>query len=296
MGFAWSRGSAAGDSERDGRDSGELSAVAVSAHRFREGKEAGWRQDSSSPEASAPDVQGVAGEARGGHQAAVGGGEEGGAEGVVKGQGGPHSPTKQQPLNWNWLRHFIVAIKQRTTVAVLAWLTSILALVMTGIQSRATEVATERAQRAWVTVDHSDLGNLLNTSAPTLGMVFLKNSGPSPASNVRPTVRFVISYSTAPPWQLDRVHEVSVGIIGPGGTGSSAARLKPPSRDDVAAIGSGKAHLFLYGIVTYDDIFGKSRWTKFCFRNEEVDPLLGPLTTERGSWASLTCGFWNEMN
>ena len=36
------------------------------------------------------------------------------------------------------------------------------------------------------------------------------------------------------------------------------------STEIIAFIAQGKAYLAIYGIITYDDVFGAHHWTKFC--------------------------------
>jgi hypothetical protein len=80
--------------------------------------------------------------------------------------------------------------------------------------------------------------------------------------------------------QIDRVQQI--GLIGTGEADKlvqQAATGKPPSTNPTPAPAptpslvmpsvenrAGK-QIYAYGIVTYDDIFGKHHWTKFCFLN-----------------------------
>jgi hypothetical protein len=42
-------------------------------------------------------------------------------------------------------------------------------------------------------------------------------------------------------------------------------KLLPQTPDIIEAIETGKKFIYLYGIITYRDIFGTDQWVKFCY-------------------------------
>ena len=52
--------------------------------------------------------------------------------------------------------------------------------------------------------------------------------------------------------------------------GTEEIELLKLSKDDISDINLGKAYVAVHGTITYDDIFGRSHWLKFCSYNSPV--------------------------
>jgi len=191
-------------------------------------------------------------------------------------------------------RRGALALWKKDPLAVLAWFISFMAIVLAGIQWRSAELATERGQRAWLSVERVELGDLIpGDKPPVFTMAFFKNTGPTPALNVRPVMRVVVTDKPLD-WALIGEGTVSNGVIGAGAVASSGLQAPTLTPMDMANLLAGTSRVYLYGVVKYEDVFGKRRETRFCFMNDKIHPEHGPLVDEKRSWAALSCEAGNE--
>lgn len=126
------------------------------------------------------------------------------------------------------------------------------------------------AQRAWLGVNNIKSGELKE------GLVFRtevewKNSGLTPATNVRAFVRY--KYRPAASTGSE-----SLSTILPGGTARSPTQPVVIATEDIATIRTGKATFHLFGRATYDDVFGRHHHTTF---GAKYDP-------DTGDWINLS--------
>jgi hypothetical protein len=63
---------------------------------------------------------------------------------------------------------------------------------------------------------------------------------------------------------------ISWQLIPPGGEIQVDSQIIP--QEQLSAVKAGKSPLFVYGTVWYEDIFGASHWTQYCW---SVDPNRG---------------------
>jgi hypothetical protein len=115
-------------------------------------------------------------------------------------------------------------------------------------------------ERAWVnpfqTVLHSDNG--LTTFYFILNF---KNIGKTPALNIAAAMDVVTNIVPTPYLNSYPPTNLSKGILFP----DVQMSIKTREYGGYGDIASGKTQIFPYGIVTYDDIFGKHHWIRFCF-------------------------------
>ncbi|MBK6414183.1 hypothetical protein [Sphingopyxis sp.] len=122
-------------------------------------------------------------------------------------------------------------------------------------------ISAERQDRAYLAVDPGGINRTKSNRA--VGDIVIRNVGKIPAKNVMSFVRLKTMRSTnvgALDWPSDGV--IADRTIQPGGemrrssTGTTAIK----NIDDPAV------HIFVWGIIRYDDGFGRPRFTRFCHR------------------------------
>jgi hypothetical protein len=147
-----------------------------------------------------------------------------------------------------------------------------LALTREGL--RITREANEVSQRAWLTVKSSTLAKPLAIGeAPTV-IVQIVNSGRSPALKVlvsgavfsRAKLRPEDMAEGAPPGR----RPFSRMVIGPDTSTTVPMDSDEPITRQVQidAIHAGLWRLYTKGFISYRDIFGKARKSRFCFRSD----------------------------
>jgi hypothetical protein len=122
-------------------------------------------------------------------------------------------------------------------------------------------------ERAWVAPVSTGLrSEPAKVGSGTIFVVPYTNTGKTLALHVRSWIN-----------RTDIPHLQQITDSDPIGTGGGYAILPPGSVDntstsgipitesDVKGIKRGAIHVFIYGTISYDDIFGKSHWTQFCF-------------------------------
>jgi hypothetical protein len=167
--------------------------------------------------------------------------------------------------------------------------------VVSFYQWRATRESLEIAERAWVTAtqfkfaDHPRVGEIPRAT------IDFTNAGNSPAANVK-LIRFMTFTNGLYPQpgpELDRLPEIgsaerlSTGVIGPSGAIHTDIALgRAITEDEFKRIQTGASRLYVFGVLEYNDIFGKARRTEFCF----LSPDFG---TER-ELSLAVCSHWNR--
>lgn len=137
------------------------------------------------------------------------------------------------------------------------------------VAAEAARLAVDEAQkasqielRAYIGLDSAKIKNVSAGKRPAFLLQF-KNAGRTPARNV-------VLWST---YKYDGVPETiarspgastSNSTVSPDGViGGPQELSRPLSAAEVAAIRAGKAALYVFGEVTYEDIFGVTRYTRF---------------------------------
>lgn len=147
-------------------------------------------------------------------------------------------------------------------------LTAIAAFIAIWMSNRALEAsinASRADQRAWVGVVEAGLGG------PPSGLqIVVENSGKSPARNVLQAAGWkrvphdtVIDVEA----EVSKRHPTTQGVLQP----NARRNLGPldettPKQEEVAAVDLGSFDFYVFGLLTYDDIFGASHRTKFCMK------------------------------
>lgn len=152
-------------------------------------------------------------------------------------------------------------------------------------------------QRAWVGPTQAFPAEYLNGNKKVYveegqqikGGVFITNSGRTPARNLNTLISLISLKADAkldPKYMVDATTQPSNTVMQPGMTFS----LRPlpikgiVSKADIDDLASGRYIIYMFGLITYEDIFGHPHSTKFCMY---VTP---DFTTFRG------CSAYNEAD
>jgi len=194
-------------------------------------------------------------------------------------------PKTSNPSRWKRLKDWVKRESSFTDWCITAFT---LALAVTGIYqytviNRQLDVM-RKDERAWVEFlplpdkPGSDITSVhLDPGQPMTYPLGIKNTGKTPARNMVTKIYLdIVDASQEPP--LERVvtdtYErgvITAGIVFPDGdikqpivrpTENGKPRLTTDS--EVNAVREAKAYIAIYGIITYDDVFGVHHWTKFC--------------------------------
>ncbi len=130
--------------------------------------------------------------------------------------------------------------------------------------SQANNITTESAERqdrAYLTVEPGGINRTKSDRA--VGDVIVRNVGRIPAKNVKTYVRIKSAHSKDVGklgWPTDGVD--SDRAIQPGGE----MRRSSTGTTAIKNIDDPKVYVYVWGIVNYDDGFGRNRFTRFCHR------------------------------
>jgi hypothetical protein len=153
----------------------------------------------------------------------------------------------------------------------LAWLTGILAASTVGLWGvtyftlRHGRESAQRQLRAYMSVRRATLMDAAGTQE---GRVILENNGETPARYVRGWISVgPQNYPTAESVFARRQHPiVSQATVGKGRRAILQAKLANPLTDfEKSAIAHGHAAIYMFGEVTYEDVFGEEWVTPFRF-------------------------------
>jgi hypothetical protein len=238
----------------------------------------------------------------------------------------PAEPTHESPKNKRerfrkWLQHWNVVFQ-----LIVPSLFSLAVIIVIAIQAliynkqltqmkRATRAATKAAkaskessdtakksidfaresarldQRAWVTTTTSQLAKPLVIGEKPLVTVSIINSGKTPALNVITGGDADISEELSDVnFNMPIIRIKSKFVLGPGVTGKTTCEGLNPVVDqtEIDDLKNGqRLRLYVRGVITYDDVFGRSHQTTFCAWINGKD-LEGPTMH--------SCGFGNKSD
>jgi hypothetical protein len=156
--------------------------------------------------------------------------------------------------------------------------------VQAGNQARNTEKLAISAnqsmylgERAWIfpqEIHTESESKMYEVNKPLVVRITFHNTGRSPATNVRAvtTMGFAHSNGSIPKripktWDYSKLGSVFLGTVQVGESPASGhyAVIPMVQQADYDAIASDRLHVFIYGKLTYCDIFGKEHWTSFCY-------------------------------
>jgi hypothetical protein len=122
-------------------------------------------------------------------------------------------------------------------------------------------------QRAWVGPVEALMPKSAESPEPHLG-VKIMNSGKTPARKLRSQIstQYLPAGAEFVPIYKDVSMKPSISVIQPGMRINllSLATLGIMTRQEMDGVRAGRNILYLYGLLTYEDIFGRPHWTKFC--------------------------------
>jgi hypothetical protein len=181
------------------------------------------------------------------------------------------------------------------------------------LQLRESHNALMVDQRAWIAVEPSspksfhkatgfyDSDLNIKVGEPLFVPMRVSNTGKTAAKNLDVKLfAGIIDADKEPP--LDRVEDthptafthIVTGTLSPSdGIQHDIPRFfkdgnhpEPLSAEEFKALEEGRAYIAVYGIATYDDIFGTHRWTKFC----------GWIPTVKGAFEAKECTKFNDVD
>jgi len=172
---------------------------------------------------------------------------------------------------------------------------STIALFLLGFQIRYSSIANQRQLRAYVVPELSSIANVANVIPdppeleqyarvvnPKIGPVAtigIKNVGQSPSYNVVHTASIYLRAYTNPPVTLVKLPnegDPSTIILGPGVGTSMDVWLNDPLSDlETANLKAGLAVIYVVGVITYTDIFGKNHSTHYQLQHHSSTGKIG---------------------
>jgi hypothetical protein len=128
-------------------------------------------------------------------------------------------------------------------------------------------------QRAWVATDGFGTGRDVSDGMPIEVAVVLKNSGKTPALNVRHK-RVIDLSKTFPgaPW-VSAYDDESRTVIAPGATIIFSVRSEPQPIGTAAWFKDGRLDMFITIRIDYDDVFGAHHTTTACMSRKFTESL-----------------------
>jgi hypothetical protein len=128
-----------------------------------------------------------------------------------------------------------------------------------------SQEAFKNEQRAWIGVS---MGGVNYSTTPSTLLIYLSNSGRTPAFNVSE-----ITYKNSSVYGGDTLsYEVPItqepstkGTLPPGFPLGVTYEIKVVPPRDVVSMGSLKFVIIYSGKITYDDAFKRPHWTQYCF-------------------------------
>ena len=127
-------------------------------------------------------------------------------------------------------------------------------------------------QRAWVATIGAN--GKPEANKPTIVTVFIKNTGKTMAKNVRIQggIRHV-GDGTEPNFeqQVAAVKSTSVGVMPPAGDYFSTNSTGVVDAEGFGRIQSGQLRIYVFGKISYEDIFGAPHQVRFCYRLNPVN-------------------------
>lgn len=128
----------------------------------------------------------------------------------------------------------------------------------------------ELDQRAWVSVKGIELVKAQPGDSGRVRVHFT-NSGKTPATQVRTSCMVQLAANERALWKSSLGDNPTV--IAPGGDVFCSVTLKASTNPaTLKALKAGALQQYVYGVVSYRDIFGKDHWISYCQQRVFADP------------------------
>jgi hypothetical protein len=145
---------------------------------------------------------------------------------------------------------------------------------------RSAHETAHNTQRPWVTVRSATFQGFANVGGRPYATVFIKNSGTTPAQNVIGGCYILWQRSPITSDDIDNAvkrccapTDRSVAILGPNEENRceniSKTALTKPMVDD---LGNGNLRPYVVGVISYNDIFGHTHHTRYCYERDADHP------------------------
>ena len=140
---------------------------------------------------------------------------------------------------------------------------------LTATQDQLAEIKRTRmnVQRARVAADGTPHQIISEDKESVTFEISYKNIGRTPATKVACVTGAALLPSRVPHMENAPNPPINAGTLAPGGTG--VVRSPILSAETMKAVTDG-VPLYLYGTIWYNDAFGKSHWSQFCWKIERL--------------------------
>jgi hypothetical protein len=186
------------------------------------------------------------------------------AQGKPHAEKGGNEPKEGYWSNKRWKQPQVIVN------AVLAFFTFLI-LIVYSLQLGHMKWQARLDQRAWVGIESLE-NSTFQEEKPATVELLVRNTGKTPAKNFRIIGAFGTGPAGAKPdfeKDLKWKKEYSVGLLMPNGTNRLPIQLKSVpvlTKEKIEEIKDHKFMVFVFGWITYDDVFGISHRTNFCYR------------------------------
>jgi hypothetical protein len=131
-------------------------------------------------------------------------------------------------------------------------------------------------QRAWLGANKIGLVDSIDLGSTIKGLIELTNTGKTPAKKVRTLGAIEVlakGVVPIPKYQVDHTDQTSYSVIQPGMSmtittpaikGASGEEFGTTNQTDLDDLKSGRFIIYIFGEITYEDVFGRPHITKFC--------------------------------
>jgi hypothetical protein len=137
------------------------------------------------------------------------------------------------------------------------------AVTAVGIKNQTSD--TRILQRAYLTIEPRGI-HLVRDGDAVLGHIGIKNVGKLPAQNVSWRVRMILTADGGLKSFPIQDEEDGRIVLVPNAIARQGSQDRVPLQNITDRFNSGTGWLYVWGIVRYDDGFGKRRYTRFCHR------------------------------
>jgi len=130
--------------------------------------------------------------------------------------------------------------------------------------AKATRTLAETGQRAWLTFDFIQVLSRDSHEFPLAVLAHIPNGGNSPAVNIRVDGRYSILKPGEEGFACTVPPNVNRGPVGPKGILKYHIDLGQIKAELSGRVKTGELHLYVYGLIAYEDVFGNPRSLKWC--------------------------------
>jgi hypothetical protein len=164
--------------------------------------------------------------------------------------------------------------KATVIAAIIAAICTGAAASFTGYQAWIAKDTAKRQLRAYISVPEAYVKYARNGARPD-GWIAISNAGQTPAYQVQlDSETRILDYPLITSFTFLTNHHYEIGNLGP------QSKLSPSQigdedlpADEFAELKNGQRRIFLYGTITYKDVFKKQHYTNYCLNFVMDNPV-----------------------